>query len=302
MSCAGGLRPARAVACWIAAAATALAQVPSPTPAPTASPVPAPSVIRLTDPPVISLSRLPEENPFGRVVEAPAALPAKPSFTEASLAAPFYAAVRVDRTGRVSQMRRVRDPIPSLSAESKRSFERWSFDPARKDGQPVESWASLRIDLQVEVRPPRVEQLSMNPITPTTSLAAPFDWRTDAAWYESARSAPPADGTVPVEQADILATPKKTKWDADSYKGPFSCRFWVKVGTTGRVEKSIPIQVSDPILIAYVRKQIATWQLKPARIQGQPADSWNDLLLAGQIGYSIELKQIANLRKSLAGS
>jgi len=29
-------------------------------------------------------------------------------------------------------------------------------------------------------------------------------------------------------------------------------------------------------------------------------DSWNDLSLTGQLGYSIEIKQIANLRKTLA--
>ncbi|HEY6147510.1 MAG TPA: hypothetical protein VIZ69_07415, partial [Thermoanaerobaculia bacterium] len=231
--------------------------------------------------------------------ESPAALPAKPPFTEATLVVPLYAALRVDRTGKVSQARRVRDPIPSLSAESKRSFERWSFDPAKKDGQPVDSWATVRVDLQVEVRPPRNEQLALNPITPSTPLPAPMDWGGDAEWYDSAPSAPPTDGAVPVEQADILATPKKTKWDADSYKGPFSCRFWVKVAASGRVEKSIPIQVSDPILIAYVRRQIAGWAFKPARIAGQTADSWNELVLSGQIAYSIEVKQIANLRKSL---
>ena len=211
----------------------------------------------------------------------------------------MYVAVRVDRTGKPSQSILARDPLPSLAAEAKRSFDRWVFDPAKKGGQTVETWTSLRLDLQVEVKPPRIEQIVLTPVTPSMPLPSPVTWGTDEAWYDQLKPAPPSDGTMPVDQVDLLATPKKTKWDADSYKGPFSCHFWIKVSSTGRVEKSIPIQVSDPVLIAYMRRAMSGWQLRPARIKGEAADSWNDLVVAGQIGYSVEIKQIANLRKPL---
>jgi hypothetical protein len=167
-------------------------------------------------------------------------------------------------------------------------------------GHPVETWASVRLDLQVEVRP-REEQTAMTPITPATLLPAPFEWGDDKAWLDNFKAVVPTDGTVPLEQVDTTANPKKTKWLADSYKGPFSSRFWVKVNAVGRIEKVVPLQVSDPVLIAYVRKIAPGWVLRPARVKGQPADSWNELSVSGVVSYSIEIKQINNLRKTFAG-
>jgi hypothetical protein len=288
----------------------AAGQEPTPVPAPpAAAPPPAPTAIpaagaaaplKLTDVPTIRVDRLPSENQFGVSAEAPAALPPKPPFNELRLEAPLFVAVRVDRTGKSTGSRRARDPIPSLAAEEKRSFERWTFEPARKGGQPVDTWATFRLDLTIELKAPKVEQAMLNPVTPTTSIPVPFEWGTDQAWYDALKPpAAAADGTVPVEQLDTLPVPKKTKWDADSFKGPFSVRMWVHVTAAGRADKTIPIQVSDPILIADIRRQIAAWQFRPARVSGQPADSWNELLVTGQIGWSSEIKQIQNLRKSL---
>jgi len=256
--------------------------------------------LRLMDPPLVATPRLPAENPFGLAADVAAALPAKPPFAALGLSVPFYAMMRVDVAGRVLQSRRVRDPIPSLAADSKKSLDRWVFEPARKSGQVVETWASFRLDLQVVIGVPRIEQMSMAPVTPATPIPAPVDWGSDTGWYESLKVSPPSDGTVPIEQVDIPPNPKKTRWDADSYRGPFACRFWIKVNAQGRVEKSIPIQVSDPILIPYVRRSLSSWQLRPAQLKGQAVDSWNDLSLAGQISYSIEIKQIVKLSKTLA--
>jgi hypothetical protein len=250
---------------------------------------------------VISISRLGTENPFGLAAEEPAALAPKLEFPQSIVTVALFAAVRVDATGRVVQSRIVRDPIPSLAADSRRSFEqRWSFDPAVKAGQPVETWASLGLDLQAEVRP-REEQAAMTPITPATPLTAPFEWGDDKVWFDNFKAVVPTDGTVPLEQVDTTASPKKTKWLADSYKGPFSSRFWVKVSAAGRIEKVVPIQVSDPVLIAYMRKTAPGWALRPARVKGQPVDSWNELNVSGVVSYSIEIKQINNLRKTFAG-
>jgi hypothetical protein len=272
-----------------------------PTPLPTSTPVPMSApLLRLADVPAMSISRLPAENPFGLAAEEPAALPPKPAFPETVVPASLFAAIRVDASGKVTGAKIVRDPIPSLAAESKRSFEqRWAFDPAVKAGQPVETWASIRLDLQVEVRP-REEQATLTPVTPATALPAPFEWGDDAKWYENFRSAPPADGTVAVDLVDTTPTPKRTRWSADSYKGPFSCRLWVKVSAAGRIEKLIPIQASDPVLVAYMRRTISSWIVKPARAKGQAVDSWGELSMSGQLSYSIEVKQVVNLHKSLA--
>jgi hypothetical protein len=293
-------------------AAAPQAPVEAPAPAPTAAPTPVPTTIpptpvpmfapprRLVDVPMVSISRLSGDNPYGIATEEPASLPPKPPFPEVMVPAPLFAAVRVDPTGRVVASRIVRDPIPSLAAESRRSFEqRWSFDPATRGGQPVDAWASVRLDLQVEVRP-REEQATLSPVTPSTPLPVPSDWGDDTLWYESYRVNAPADGTVPLEQVEKAPVPRKTKWGADSYKGPFSCRVWIRINAAGRVDKLIPIQASDPVLIPYMRKVVSTWAGKPARLKGQAVDSWNDLSITGTLSYSIEVRQVNNLKKTLA--
>jgi len=274
----------------------------SPPPGPTPSAIPAGggvAPLKLSDAPSVRIDRLPSENPFGIAAEASAALPPKPVFTELHIDAPLYASVRVDRAGKPTGSRRSRDPIPSLAAEEKRSFERWTFEPARKGGQPVETWASFRLDLSIDLKAPKIEQITLTPVTPATAIPAPFEWGSDQAWYDSAKSPATSDGTIPVEQLDTLAVPKKTKWDADSFKGPYAVRLWVRINAAGRAEKTIPIQASDPIVLSDIRRQIAGWQFRPARLAGQAADSWNELAISGQVGYSVDIKQIANLRKSL---
>ena len=113
---------------------------------------------------------------------------------------------------------------------------------------------------------------------------------------------PPTDGTVPLESVDTPPMPKKTPWDADSYKGSFSAKFWVRVKANGALEKAIPLDASDPILVAYLRRAMSGWAFHPAQANGTPVDSWNELSLSGSVSYSVDLKQIASLRKNLAGS
>jgi hypothetical protein len=255
---------------------------------------------RLVDAAAISVSRLPADNPFGVAADEPPALPPKPPFPELPITTSLFAAVRVDPTGKVVASKLVRDPVPSVAVESRRSFEqRWAFDPAARAGQPVETWGSYRLDMQVDVRP-REEQATLTPITPTTPLPVPFEWGDDKKWYDGFKAAPPADGTVPLEQVDTIPNPKKTRWGADSYKGPFSCKFWVRINAKGFIDKLIPIQVSDPVLIPYLRKVATTWPMRPARVKSQPVDSWSELSVSGQLSYAIDVKQINNLRKTLA--
>ena len=59
--------------------------------------------------------------------------------------------------------------------------------------------------------------------------------------------------------------------------------------------------MSDPILIAYMRQELPSWPIRPARVKGQPMETWNDLSLAGTVGYSIDVKQTVSLRKTIVG-
>jgi hypothetical protein len=275
-------------------------------PAPPATAIVLPPAIaapaaRVTDAPLVSILQAPSDNPFGRAVEVPAALPPKLVFSDAVAASAAFFSARVDPTGRIMGVRQQRDPIPSLAGEAQRSVSKWVFDPARKGSESVETWAAMRLDLQVEIDAPRSVQSTLTPVTPTTPIPRPLDWVSDDAWLESRKGVPP-DGGIPLESVDSPPMPRKTPWDADSYRGPFTAKFWVKVNSAGVVEKAIPLEASDPVLVPYLRRAMSTWAFRPARVDGAPADSWNELNLSGSVGYKVDLKQIASLRRSLFGS
>ncbi len=275
---------------------------PEPAPAPTVSPVvlPVPGpVLRLSDPPATVVETLPAENPFATAVEAPAMVPVKPVADDAVIAASLFAMLRVDPKGKVVAVRRARDPIPSLTAQTQNSLSRWTFDPGRKGGQPADTWASLRLDLAAEIDGPKIEQLVLTPITPTTPIPAPIDWGNDAAWLQNVKPAPPVEGTIPNEQLDTPPAPKKQPWSSTSYKGPFLVKFWVRIGVNGRVEKAIATSASDPVLIAYFRKVMNAWLFRPARGGGAAVATWNELTASGQISFSTDLKMTVSLRQSL---
>jgi hypothetical protein len=268
---------------------------------PVATPTPAPPA-RIVEPGVLAILQAPNDNPFGTTAQVPASLPPKLSFVDATVNAGEYVSVRVDATGKPIAFRLERDPIPSLSGEVQRSLARWTFEPARSASGSVQTWASLRLDLSVEIDAPRSVQSSLVLVTPSTAVPRPFPWPPDDVWVGSRKGGASLEGTVPLETVDNPPMPKKTPWDADSYKGSFTAKFWVRVKANGALEKAIPIDASDPVLVPYLRRAMSSWAFRPAQANGAPVDSWNELSLSGQVSYSVDLKQIASLRKSLAGS
>ncbi len=288
-----------------AAPAPVPAEVPVPAgsavdvPLPGAPPPPALPAARIVDPPAISISKLPTENPFGLPFDTPATLPTKLPFTDAALTSGFFVSVRVDPTGHAISVRRDRDPIPSLAGESMRSIQRWTITPARRGGQAVETWGPYRLELAVEIDAPKVLQSTLTPVTPQTPLPAPFAWPSETDWLESRKPGPTPEGTVSILEVDTAPVPTKTPWSADSFKGPFSVKYWIKVDKNGRVERAIPLEVSDPVLLAYFRRAISGWVLRPAQSKGVPVESWNELTMSGTISFDAEVKQISALRRAI---
>ena len=279
------------------------AEPPASTPAPNPFgllPTPiAPAVLRIRETPSIAAEKLPTDNPYGKTTDTPAVLPPKLPFADATLSAGFFVSVHVDPTGKALLARRERDPIPSLAAESLKSFSRWVFSPGRRGGSAVDTWGAYRIDLEVSIRSPKVLQAALTPVAPTAPLPKPFEWPTDAAWLESRKTAAPAGGSIPIDQVDTRPIPQKTPWSADSYRGPFTAKYWVKVGKAGRIEKAIPLEISDPVLLPYFRQSMNAWVIRPAQSGGTPADSWNELTLGGQVYYSDDIKQIVALKRTI---
>jgi hypothetical protein len=278
------------------------AEAPVPAGAPLGAPAPAPPPLpaaRIVDTPTVSIAKLPADNPYGLPFETPAALPAKLPFNDAVLTTGFFVSARVDPTGKAISVRRERDPIPSLAGESMRSIQRWTITPARRGGQAVETWGAYRIELGVEVDSPKVTQMQLTPVTPQTPLPAPFAWPAEADWLENRKPGPAPEGTVSILEVDTAPMPQKTPWSADSFKGPFSMKSWVKVDRNGKIERAIPLEVSDPVLLAYFRRAMSAWVVRPAQAKGVPVDSWNELTMSGTISYDVEIKQISALRRAI---
>ena len=288
--------PATAVEPSAAPAAPAATPTPDMVSLPLPTPI-APTALRIRETSLITVEKLPADNPYGRTTEVPAAIPPKLTFADATLSAGFFVSVHVDPTGKALSVRRERDPIPSLAAESLKSFSRWVFTPGRRGGQPVDTWGAYRVDLEVSIRSPKIAQMAFTPVPPTAPLPKPFEWPTDAEWLENRKMPLPADGSIPIDQVDITPIPQKTPWSADSYKGPFTVKYWVKVDKNGKIEKAIPLDVSDPVLLPYFRRSMSAWVIRPAQSGGAPVDSWNELTLGGQVSYSDDIKQIVALKK-----
>jgi hypothetical protein len=280
---------------------TSVAPANAPAAAPTVLPTPAtnPSVMRIVEPPSITAQKLPSENPYAAAADVPAALPTKLPLTDAKLSIGFFVSMRVDPTGKTVTARRDRDPIPSLAGETLKSLQRWSFNPARRAGLAVDTWGAYRLDLAVEMDAPRIVQQTLTPVTAATPLPKPFAWPSETDWLESRHPANPDDGTVSILEVDTAPLPQKTPWSAGSYKGAFSAKFWIKVNKAGRIEKMIPIEVTDPVLLPYFRQAMSAWTLRPAQAGGAPIDSWNELSLSGSVSFDNEIKQISALRRAI---
>ena len=283
-----------------AQAAQATEDKPPATPAPAQAAAPALGApLKITDTGASLIAHLPADNPFGAAVDAPAAPPPKPVIPKVSMVDEMYVAVRVDAKGKATASKRLRDPIPSVAADTQKSLSRWAFEPPKKGGAPVDTWTSMRLDLSLEIDPMKVEQIGMTPVTRETPMPTPFEWPASAAWFDAAKAAPPADGAVPLEQLDLPLMPKKSPWSADSLKRPFTAKLWVHITSAGKLDKIVPIQVTDPFLIAYLKKGLSLWVFRPARAGTANVDSWNEMTLSGTVDCAIELKQVVALRKTL---
>lgn len=291
----------------------AAAQAPAQAPAPTAAQVSAESSagkpsaplgapLKITEGGTSLVARFPTDNPFGAALDSPAMPPVKPLIPKVLMTDEMYVAIRVDAKGKATSFKRVRDPIPSIGADTQKSLLRWVFDPPKKGGQPVDTWTSLKLDLAMEVDPLKIELLQLTPVTRDAPIPTPFEWPAAAAWFDALKPAPPTDGSVALEQLDVPPVPRKTPWSADSLKHAINLKLLVRITAAGKVDRLVPLQVSDPFLIPYLKKGLALLVFKPARAGNANVDSWNEVLLTGTIDASIELKQIVSLRKSLAGS
>lgn len=278
-------------ALWTALLVTAfpgfiLAQAPEPAPVPAGDPVR----------PI--MMAIPEKNPFVCEADSGATIATRelPSGIEAAI--PEFVSVRIDRAGKIQEVLLVHDPIPSLEAQQRESFKKWEFLPPKKTGLEVPAWSTVRLDLKFEFSRPQVSRADFLPVTASTPVPAALSGRWDEGWIDTAPPLSDLHGAEAVEALDVPPLPRKTKWYADRFKGPFEVKVWIEVSPAGKAIRIVPVEMRDPALLAYLKSAISRWTFAPARKGSQAVSCWGVLNLAGTISYDVSLLRSASIKKS----
>ena len=245
------------------------------------------------------LLAIPEANPLACGADASPSLVTRdfPSGVEATI--PAYAAIRVNATGAIEEVLFVHDPIPSLEAQERQSFQKWEFLPPKKGGVPVAGWATIELDLKMDYSRPQITRANVVPVGPQDPVPAAHPERWDQSWLTTAPPLSDLKGAESPEALDQPAIPKRTKWYADRYKGPLAVKLWVEIGENGHATRLAPVDVRDAALLPYLEKAIAKWNFQPARKDGKAMACWSVLDLGGTISYDVDLVRASSIKKSV---
>jgi hypothetical protein len=278
-------------------AGSALAQAPPAPAPPPAAPASAPAA-PAADPVRPVVLPFPDKNPFACDGDTAPAIVTRdlPSGIETTI--PAFVSVRLDRLGKIEEVLLVHDPIPSLEAQQRESFKKWEFMPPKKTSLEVAGWSTVRLDLKFEFSRPQVARADFVPVTASTPVPPAHASRWDEGWIETAPPLSDLHGAEAVEVLDAPPLPKKTKWYADRFKGPFETKVWVEVSPAGKATRVVPVELKDPGLLAYLKAAISRWTFTPAKKGSQAISCWGMLDLAGTISYDISLTRAAAIKKS----
>ena len=245
------------------------------------------------------LLTLPEANPIACANDTPPAIVTRDFPSGVTVTIPEFVAMRVNAAGAIEETLFVHDPIPSLEAQERGSFQKWEFLPPKKGGTPAAGWATIELDLKIEYSKPQITRAAVVPVTAQDALPAPIAERWDESWLTTAPPLSDLKGAESAEALDQPALPKKTKWYADRYKGPLSAKFWVEISDAGRATRLVPVELKDGALLPYLEKAISRWTFTPARNQGQAVSCWAVLDLAGTINFDVDLAHASSIKKSV---
>ncbi len=238
------------------------------------------AVEALADPARPAPAAVPYVHPLYRKVDQPAKMAGRPEATDFETKALLALSLRIEEDGRVSDGAAVEPPVRGLSAPLAGLLPRWKFDPAKKDGRAVRTWATYGLDLELQLDSAAFTAFNLLPVGPEEPLAAvPVESPGDQWMLRYPREIEPKDGSVvSIEDVDFLPAPKKVSWDWDSTRLRSRVTALVLVGPGGKVEKIVATGASfEPALLAWIRQMARTWKVSPALSSGQAVESWMTL-------------------------
>ncbi len=242
----------------------------------------------IPDPARIPAAVVPFVNPLWQELEAPAALKGPPpKLKDLEAASTLIVGVRIDEAGKVSEAVVPEPPIRVLGAAVQAQAPRWTFKPAKKDGQPVRCWGTYGVDVEVELEDAVWSTFQLVPVgkdDPLPILARELPGDTWISRYPSALE-PPEPGVLSVEEVDFLPMPDKVPLKFESTRLKSRVLALVEVTGLGSVKRVVPVGPQEPLVLRWVRESAKGWPLTAARKGGAPVSSW--LALDATIEYSL---------------
>ena len=244
-------------------------------------------------------------HPLHRTFEKPPRLTEVPVAQDYRGKATLFFALKLDETGKVLQAEAVDPPLRGIAPAAVDVALRWTFDPARKDGKAVRTWAAYGLDLVVDLERPVFTSLSLLPVEKGDPL--PVVVREPAADEALLRFPPrpddPDPAVVSIEEVDFLPVARKSPWKLEPLRLKSRFSAILQVSPAGVVERVIATGTSvEPFILAWVRTQAVRWKISPALDGETPQRSYMNLDLAAEYEVT-RAKEAAKrvLKKNLKG-
>jgi hypothetical protein len=265
---------------------------------------PAP-VESIPDPARIPPAEVPFVNPLWQPLDAPAAPKGPPPRLEdLQTKASLVVGIRIDDTGKVSEAVAPEPPLRALGAAAQAQAPRWTWQPAKKDGQPVRCWGTYGVDLEVELEDATWTSFVARPVgkeDPLPAIAKEFSEERWILRYPAAVT-PAEVGVFSVEEVDYLPMPEKVPLKVESTTLKARLLALVEVSGLGTVKRIVPVGTYEPLVLQWVREGAKAWTFTAARRDGAPVASW--LALDASFEYSLDSvkeRSKRSIRKNVRG-
>ena len=242
----------------------------------------------IPDPARLPAAEVPFVNPLWQPLDAPASPKGpQPPLQDLEAAATLVVGVRIDEEGRVSEAVAPESPLRALGAAAQAQAPRWTFKPAKKDGQAVRCWGTYGVDLEVDLEDAVWQSFSLVPVgkeDPLPELAKEPPGDTWMSRYPATLD-PPEPGVLSVEDVDVLPMPAKVPLRIEESRLKSRLQAIVEVSGLGTVRRLVPVGAYEPLVLRWVRESAKGWALTAARRGEAPVTSW--LALDTTVEYSL---------------
>jgi hypothetical protein len=218
---------------------------------------------------------------------------------------PLVFTVRLGEAGKVVEAVPVEPPLKAFAVPLPALVPRWRFTPAKKGGQPVQTWVTYGIELAVSLEKAVFTAFTLEPVRKDDPLVATVGDTSGDAWMDRyPREPDPKDaGLVSIEDVDVLPSPEKTPWSLDASRTRARVTALVEVSEQGVVSRFLPTGETEPLLGLWLKPYAAKWRFTPATAGGRPVPCW--LALDATLDYTLasaKKKSERVVKKNLRGS